>query len=112
MPTDKYTKFILTVIACGLLALAISPSDTQVAPRETAPSPNTTVARAFERIQPNEEAGASEWILPNEEAGASEKLYLCNARGCIEVAPCDRRPHPYPEACVDPTGDRPTTTPP
>jgi hypothetical protein len=105
MPTDKYTKFVLTVIACGLLALvvqnAMGPSDTPVAQSEAAP-PNTAPSNA----------APSNTAPSNKEVRASGKLYLCNSRGCIEVEPCDRRIQHFSGVCADPTGDRPTTTPP
>jgi hypothetical protein len=100
MPTDRYTKFILTVIACGLLALvvqnAMGPSDTQVAPSETAPS-NTA---------------SSNTAPSNKEARVFEKIHLCNSQGCIEIKACDARLQHFSGVCADPTGDRPTTTPP
>jgi hypothetical protein len=100
MPTNKCTKYILTVIACGLLVLvvqnAMGPSDTPVAQSEAAP-PNTATSNT---------------APSNKEARASGKLYLCNSRGCIEVEPCDRRIQHFSGDCADATGDRPTTTPP
>jgi hypothetical protein len=105
MPTDKYTKFILTVIACGLLALvvqnAIGPSDTPVAPSETAPSNTAPSNTAPSNTAPS-----------NKEARAFEKIHLCNSQGCIEIKACDARLQHFSGVCADPTGDRPTTTPP
>jgi hypothetical protein len=111
MPTDKYTKFILTVIACGLLALvvqnAMGPSDTPVAQSQAAP-PNTAQSNTVSSWSKSNTASSKS----NKEARASGKLYLCNARGCIEIEPCDRRIQHSSGACADATGDGPTTTPP
>jgi hypothetical protein len=91
MPTDKYTKFILTVIACGLLELvvqnAMGPSDTPVAQSQAAP-PNTAPS--------------------NTEARVFEKTHLCDSRGCVEV--CDPRLGRFSAVCAASTPDSSTTT--
>ena len=88
--TGKYTRMILALMACGPLALVVQnvmgPADTPVAPSEAAPS--------------------------NKEARLSATLYLCNARGCIEVEPCDRRIQHFSGPCAEAAGDKPATTPP
>ena len=81
MPPDKYIKLILTVIACGLLALAVQnamgPSDTPAVQNEAAPS-NTAPS--------------------NKEARVFEMIHLCNSRGCIEV--CDPRLGRFSAVCA------------
>jgi hypothetical protein len=96
MPTDKYTKSILTVIACGLLALvvqnAIGPSDTPVAQSQAAP-PNTAPSNAAP-------SNAREF----------GKLHLCNSGGCFGIKTCDDGIQHFAGVCADATGDRSTTT--
>jgi hypothetical protein len=100
MSTDRYTKIILTVIACGLLALVVQnatgPSDAPIAQSEAAP-PNTA---------------PSNTAPSHREARVFEKIHLCNSQGCIEIATCDARLQHFSGVCADSTGDRLTTTPP
>ncbi|MBX9840728.1 MAG: hypothetical protein K2Z80_02850 [Xanthobacteraceae bacterium] len=96
MPTGKYTKFILTVIACGLLALIVQnvmgPSDTPVAQSQAA-LPNIA--------PPN--------IAPSK-AREFGKLHLCNSVGCFGIKTCDDGIQHFAGVCADATGDRSTTT--
>jgi hypothetical protein len=98
MPTDKYTKSILTVIACGLLALvvqnAIGPSDAPVAQSQAAP-PN---------IAPSNTASSKK------EAREFGKLHLCNSGGCFGIKTCEDGIQHFAGVCADATGDRSTTT--
>ncbi|MBX9830182.1 MAG: hypothetical protein K2Y27_34950 [Xanthobacteraceae bacterium] len=98
MPTDRYTKFILTVIACGLLVLvvqhAMGPSDTPVAQSEAAP-PNIAQSNA---------------APSNKKARVFEKLHLCNSMSCIEIKACDDGIQHYAGVCADATGDRSAIT--
>jgi hypothetical protein len=93
MPTDKYTKLILTVIACGLLALVaqntMGPSDTPVARSEIAPN-----------------TAPSNTAPSNKEARVFDQLQLCNSQRCIEM--CYPGQH-FPGTCRDARGDRSTT---
>jgi hypothetical protein len=92
MPTDKYTKFILTVIACGLLALvmqnATGPSSAQLAPG--APLPETAPS--------------------NMEAYVFKKIQFCDSQGCIEVFNVALKT--LSEACVQAVRDRSKTAEP
>jgi hypothetical protein len=96
MPIDKYTKLILTVIACGLLALvvqnAMGPSDTPVAPSQAAP-PNTAPSNP----------------TPSK-ARVFDKLHLCNSMSCFEIKACDDGIQHFAGVCAEATGDRSTTT--
>lgn len=84
MPTDKYTKFILTVLACALLALVaqnvMGRSNAQVAQQATVPS--HAEARKFEKIQ------------------------FCDSRGCIELFNVTLEG--LPEACASAIDNMPT----
>jgi hypothetical protein len=92
MPTDKYTKFILTVIACSLLALvmqnAIGPSGAQLAPGANLP----------------------ETARSNKEAYVFKKIQFCDSQGCIEVF--NVALESLSEACVQAIRDRSKTTQP
>jgi hypothetical protein len=103
MPTDKYTKFILTAIACGLLALvvqnAMGPSDTPVAQSEAAPS-NTAASNA----------APSNAAPSNKKAREFGKLHLCNSGGCFGIKTCDDGIQHFAGVCADATGNRSTTT--
>jgi hypothetical protein len=92
MHTDKYTKLILTVIACGLLALvvqnAIGPSSAQLAPG--APLPETA---------------------PRDmETYVFKKIQFCDSQGCIEVFNAALKN--LSEACVQAIRDRSKTAEP
>jgi hypothetical protein len=103
MPTDKYTKFILTVIACGLLALVVQnvmgPSDTLVAQSQAAP-PNTVPSNA----------GSSNTAPSDNKAREFGKFHLCNSKDCIEIKACDAKLQHFAGVCADATGDRSTIT--
>jgi hypothetical protein len=92
MPIDKYTKFILTVIACGLLALVVQnatgPSGAQLAPG--APLPTTTPS--------------------NTESYVFKKIQFCDSRGCIEVFNVALKD--LSEACIQAIRDRSKTAEP
>jgi hypothetical protein len=62
MPSDKYTKLILTVIACGLLVLAVQNGMSQ-----------TNIQFAWN--PPG---------LPIKESRVFKKIQLCDSRGCVE----------------------------
>jgi hypothetical protein len=98
LPIDKYTKLILTVIACGLLALvvqnAMGPSDTPVAQSQAAPPNNA----------------ASNTAPPTTKAREFGKLHLCNSGGCFGIKTCEDGIQHFAGVCADATGDRSTIT--
>jgi hypothetical protein len=63
MPIDKYTKFILTVIACALLALVAQ---------------NVMGRSNAQEVQPP-------IVMPNVETPKFEKIQFCDSRGCVEL---------------------------
>ncbi len=88
MPLDKYTKFILTVIACALLALVAQ---------------NVMGRSNAQEAQPPT-------VLPNVEARKFEKIQFCDSRGCVELFNVTLEG--LPEACARVIDNMPTPTQP